>query len=335
MPSDGIEVLVRAHEVFHSALAATVEQARGVVAVQSADDDAQAARLGSFAADRIDTARFASLLDRRTALDAATLRVMEDALGVLHDVVGQAAAPCAVQVEPGGSLHDTVSHAFAQAGRAFGATRVFELARSGRYRPEEHGAWLDAFPAGRWSRAERAVAPPLMVTVNGRDLRPEGLAAFLDGAAKILLVVRGDAPQAPLVRLIAPGVFVVQTDDPAALAAFGTWDGPGIAALLPGGTARFTHDPRGGDELWERVVIDGLPETKPPPFLGGRSAAQQRDELAQLAAYARRPAAPAPAPMPTSTATPAPVVAAAPVAGDPVDKLATWLLAQADLENIG
>ncbi|MDH3590815.1 MAG: hypothetical protein OER88_02995 [Planctomycetota bacterium] len=334
MPSDGTETLARAHEAFHSALAETVEQARGVVEAQTADDATQAAQLGPFASQRIDTERFASLLDRRTAVDAATLRVMNDALAVLHDIVERAGAPFTAEVAPGGSLHDTVDRALAEAGRAFGAARVFALARSGSYRADEHAAWLDAFPFVSWTGVERAVAPPLVVTVAGRDLRAEGLAAFLDGAAKILLVARGDTPFAPLVRLIAPGVFVVQADGPAALADFGTWDGPGIAALIPPEAARFSHDPRRGEEVWERVVIDGLPATEPPPSLGGRSAAQQRDELAQLAVYVNRPAAPA-APEAVHVPAPAPAEAVVPVPSDPVDQLAAWLIAQADLGDAG
>jgi hypothetical protein len=156
--------------------------------------------------------------------------------------------------------------------------------------------------------------------VNGPDLRAEGLAEFLDGALKVVLVVRGDAPAAPLARLLTPGVFVAQSADGSELARLAAHPGAGVLALVPETAARFVHDPLGGPEWWDRLAISRLPDAAPPPRLGGRSAAQQREELAHLAALARRPA---PLPAPASPAAPA----------DPAGQLAQWLLAQAPAEG--
>jgi hypothetical protein len=159
------------------------------------------------------------------------------------------------------------------------------------------------------------------------------LAEFLDGTQKIVLVVRGACAPAALVRLITPGTFVLQTADGAGLDRFAAWEGPGIAALVHESAARFTHDPTRGAAPWERIAIDSLPARDPRAAVGGASGAQQSEELRQLRQLAARPEdAPAPAPLPTTAsgrATPT-----APVATDPADKLAAWLLAQADLEGL-
>ena len=329
MPSEAAathvrEALARAHDAFRSALSITVEQVRGTLATQRADDRLEAAELGDFAVNRIDSVRFTSLFADRRDLDVSSVERMEEAFAALSDIAGRAADLFEVNVEPGASLRASICVALADVGRAFGAARVFELARTGRFREEEHASWLRAFPFSRWNRSERAVAPPLLVAVNGRDLHAEALGVLMDGSLKLLLVARGETPLAPLVRLITPGTFVMQTDDSGALARFGEHEGPGVAALVAKPAACFVHDPGGGAELWERVVVDHMPESAPPPFLGGRSAAQQRDELAQLEAFARRPA--------PAVSTEAEEPAAAPAeaaADDPVDKLAAWLLTQA------
>ncbi|MHC4958922.1 MAG: hypothetical protein ACYTGN_11160 [Planctomycetota bacterium] len=327
------------HEAFRSVLSVTVEQARGSLLAQRADKDQEAAELGRFGNDRIDSGRFAALLSRRRTLDAATLQRMSDASDLLGEISREAADVFRAQVEPGGSLRDTVDAALARIGRSFGAARVFELAESGRFREEDHAPWLAAFPFAHWNKAERAVAPPLVVTVNGRDLRAEGLAEFADGTLKVLLLVRGEAPAAPLVRLLSPKLYVQQADKADDLAGFASYAGPGVAALAPGQLACFSHDPARGDRVWERLELAGRPATT-PRRLGGRSAAQQREELAQLAALVERPAAPAPAPEPVpapgtdTVSAPAPVAAVPAEPADAVDKLASWLLQQADLDKV-
>jgi len=311
---------------FRSALALTLEQIRGFLASQQRegekDGPPEKALLGSFAGGRIDFERFGSLLARAPAIDAFSLGRIEDAYEVLREVetgpIGE------VHAEPGGDLRETVARALGTVGRAFGAARVFELARSGRYREADHSSFLDAFPFGRWSRAERMLAPPLVVRTPGHALRAEPLAEFLDGAVKIVLVVAGEAPLVPLVRMITPGTFVLQTKDATGLDRLAAWSGPGIAAVVPEGSALFVHDPSLGAEPWDRLQVASLPEPQRVPR-GGRSARQEADEVRQLKVLAARPPE-----APPRTAGETPAVAAA-----PADRLAAWLLAQADLKDTG
>lgn len=334
MPSEAeslLHALARPRAAFRSAVAATLEQVRGVLTAErgATSSEEEAGELGPFAAGRISTERFTALLTHRHPLDGAALERMEAAFSTLSDVATHTDQLMVVHVPPGGSVREEVAAALASLGRAFGAARLFDLARSGRARAEEHGPLLTGLPFRRWNRTERSLAPPLVVFVNGPDCFAEGLAEFLDGAFKVVLVVRGDAPLAPLARLVTPGTFVLQTSAEEDLARLGEAWGPGIAALVPETAAHFMHDPAAGKEPWDRIAITSLPAAAPPPLAGGRSASQQRDDLAHLQALAKRPEA-APAVPAGNGAVP---VAAA--AGQPADRLAAWLLSNARLEDLG
>jgi hypothetical protein len=329
-------------ETFRSALASALDQVRGTLEQQRAGpggNDTASVALGRFAAGRIDTDRFTSLLARSEALDAPALARIERAHAVLHEIDAAGEAPYRVVVEPGEDLVTRVDEALASIGRAFGAARVYELSRTGRYREPEHAGLLDRFPFARWNRAERALAPSLLVYVDGRDLFADGLARYLDGVLKVLLVVQGDAPQAPLVRLVSPGTYVVQAGTLEDLGGLLRFQGPGIGAIVPDSSAWFVNNPAGGGNPWDRLKLLHVPETAAPPRLGGRTAFQQTEEMRQLAALATRPPEPEPAPAP-APAAPAPAqpeaaaAAAAPPAADPADQLAAWLLSQANLENL-
>jgi hypothetical protein len=176
-----------------------------------------------------------------------------------------------------------------------------------------------------WNTGERRLAPPLVVELEGADLRAADLSDFLDGNVKFVLLVNGEAPPAPLVRLITPSTFVLQTSDETGIDRFAAAKPPAIAAVMPSSAARFVHDPAGGDLLSDRLEIFQLPEKPPRKKLGGVSAWQQREELAQLQNLARGPGAPA-----TTEAR-------APEATKQVtspEKLAAWLLLQTDLNNL-
>jgi hypothetical protein len=164
-----------------------------------------------------------------------------------------------------------------------------------------------------------------VVEVQGSDLRAATLSEFLDGRQKIVLVVHGDCAPAPLARLISPSTFVLQTEDVTGIERFLGWDGPAVAALLPGAAARFVHDPARGSAPWDRLEIISVPETPPRKAIGGLSPLQQGEELELLRSLATRPAGVA--------AAAAPVIAVA-AAADPVDKLAAWLIGQADLSEL-
>jgi len=337
MPSDDRVALACAavrgpRETFRAALAATADQIRTFLASQRGASENGGARrlaaeLGVFAAGRVDAGRLATLFRPAEARDPTALAAVERACDVLTALSARDLASDVVDVPPGGDLRGAVAQSFADLGRGFGAVRIFEVARSGGRRVDETAAALEAFPYARWSRGERRAAPPLVVAVDGADLTVTALTEFLDGTQKIVLVVRGACAPAALVRLITPGTFVLQTGDGAGLDRFAAWEGPGVAALTSESAARFTHDPARGATPWERITVQFLPERDPRASVGGTSGAQQAEELRQLRQLAARPEAQA------APAVPGPSPAA--TAADPADKLAAWLLAQANLADLG
>jgi hypothetical protein len=328
-----LEALAGPREAFHSALVATAEEVRGMLEARAGSDVERTTRttaeLGDFAAGRIDIERFGALAERRESLEEDDAAQVERAARTLESLIEREDDLFRARVEPDGDLRDTVESALSEAGRAFGAARSAELARSGRYRAEEHDAWIDHFPPGRWSRRERAVAPPLVVEVQGRDLKTGGLAEFMDGAQKIVLVVSGEAPPAALVRLITPSVFVMQVEGTEALGRLEGVPGPAVAAVVAAGASRFVHVP-GANGRAPRLTVEYLPEEEPKQALGALSAFQQAEELRQLMAMAQVVTGSPPAPA-------AEGVGDATAGGEvgppsaPADMLAAWILRQADL----
>lgn len=292
---------------YRSTVSVMRDEIRAALAHSADDVQAQrlASQLGPFASNRIDATRLASVLTDRSPLDEASRTQLERAAAALNDLAGLREEAFVVDVPENGDLAATIRERLAVLGRAFAAGR-------------DGASW--AFPFARWTKAERMIAPPLIVTVRGGDLRTGALAEFLDGAQKILLIVDGDAPPAPLVRLITPAVFVIQAHDPSELERFWDWPRAGIGAVLPASTARFTHDPAAGQALWQRMTVTSLPAA-PKTAVAGFSATQLLEELRQLEALAARP--------PVQHESPARVAAENTPAVDPVDRLAAWLLQQA------
>ncbi len=334
MPSDprtsaALAALQGPRDRFRSAVAATLEEVRVYLDTHRAVAEDRlavvAAELGLVGARYIDVKRFASLVTTEPSVEQGTHEVLQRALAVLEDIAHASDDAFALTLEPGASLYERVSARLADLGRAMGAARVVDAARTGRYRPTDHDRWLKAFPFGLWSSAERAVAPPIVVEVDGADLRPAGLAEFLDGAVKIVLVVRGDSSPAPLVRLVSPRTFVAQAADESAIARLVAWDGPGIVGLLPDGTARFAHNPAAGPDLAARLTVLEVPALDGRKHAGPFSRAQQLEELEQLKALQTTAVA---------TASASGGLAEAAEAADPADKLAAWLLQQADLSGV-
>lgn len=341
--------LESSRDTFHSTLVVTADQVRNyVTAHRSPDPDSGADRvageLGPFASGRIDPRKFAELVSEAERSDPAFLEPMEQALEVLDGLIERGEELHFVRVDPGADLTEAVGRALAEAGRAFGAARVFEAARRGAYEPYTHDAWLASFPFRLWSRAERQLAPPLVVEVEGEDLRAAGLADFLDGGQKLALLVHGESPPAPLVRLVSPRVLVLQTEDPEQLHRLSGVEGPAVGAVVSEGAALFVYEP-GASEEPGRLEVVKLPEEEPRRRLGSLSAFQQAEELRQLVAMAsaagRPPGAPGQAAVAEqgSGGTPSAVAgetqaAAASSGDDRVDRLAAWLLTQADLSNL-
>ena len=287
-----------------------------------------AVELGPFGARHVDARRLEPLLRQPETADPTAVETVEQALATLRDLVAASDDLHVVVLPTGWSLHDAVDEALARIGRAFGAARVVAAIRAGSYRLNDHARSLGSYPFTRWTRAERLLAPPLVVEVAGADLGAAALADFLDGSVKIVLVVTGTCSPAPLVRLITPGVFALQAPDAAGLQRFAAWDGPGIAALVPEDAARFVHDPATAPAAVSRLTVSHVPDGRRRP-VGGLSIAQQAEELRLLAALS----APAASAVSAAAAISAPATNGAPP--DPAGKLAAWLLSQADLTDLG
>jgi len=312
MPSDprtqqALGAVVQPRARFRSALESAREQMLAYLATHRPDADERmtsvSRELGAFAAGRIDTSRFATVFSTPGVLGRETAERIERCVQVLDELLVRGDEVFTARVPRGGNLSSAVESALAEAGRAFGAVLAFQAAKTGSYRAEQHDSLLDAFPFSRWNRSERFIAPPLVVELDGEDFAGEQLAGFLDGSIRIITVVQSPSPPAPLARLITPGVLVVQSVESDALSVLDGFDGPAVASLVPAGAATFVHDPRGGSALRSRLRIDCIPDA-PTRALGARSAWQQREELAQLAALS----------------------ALAAEENSQVDTLATWLL---------
>ena len=278
-----------------------------------------ASALGRFAADRIDPARFAVLFGPTQVAPAAALQALERVVDTLRGVIALGNDLFIVDVPPHGHLEPVLRLALGEVGRAFGAIILTDLIRGGRYSPELHDRFLDPMQFSAWNSVERQIAPPVVVTIDGSDLHAGELAPFADGREKVVLLIRDDCAPAPLARCITPGTLVLQSHDCLPLDRLASFDGPAVAAILPGEAATFFHDPTGGRESWQRLVI-GDPGYAPKRAIGGASVWQMTEELALLADLARIPMV-----MPDRSRV------QAPQSGDVVDRIAAWLLSQSEL----
>jgi hypothetical protein len=338
MPSDdlfasALDLVTRPARDFQSVLATAVDEVRTFLEahrpVESNPTNRVGMELGQFASSRIDLDRFASLFAKQDDLDPHVADVVQRALDVLVELLDRKDRLFHVVVGVKESLPDAVRRGFADVGRAFGAGRVVDLCRRGTYDDANHASLLQSFPYHEFLPAERHMAPPLIVTVPGDRLQVGGLADFLDAAQKIVLLVEGPCPPAALVRLVTPGTLVLQRTEVEALEPLRTFDGPAIAAIVPDSAAEFVHDPIAGDAVWTCLDVVRVPEEAPSVPLGRISIFQQREELRLLQQLATRPAAVAS----LATEPGADGDGAAPSAGDPADKLATWLLSQAGVSG--
>ena len=321
---------------FQSALARAVEDVRGFLASHRAPvgdrSPEVAAQLGAFGSGRIDPTRFAGLLTVQETLDPERLHRVETALSHLETLAARGDDLYTVRVQAGRDLRDTVARALARVGGVFGMIRVVASARDGSSDPLDPGDFAEGFPVRRWGRSERRMAPPLVVEVDGADLTVGGLAEFLDGGLEMVFVVNGPAPPAPLAQLLSPGVFVVQTSDPADLAPAMAFDGPVVAALMPEGAARFVHDPGAGSSYHARLTVHEFPDSDELTAVGALSAFRQAQDLEHLRALstagsARKEEAPGEESVGQDGAASTP----SDTGVTPADRLAGWLLQQAEL----
>jgi hypothetical protein len=229
-----------------------------------------------------------------------------------------------LQVDPGVDLRTAVSEALAVLGRVFAAAHLIAAVRDGRSPDEDGDTLLAPRAPERWTRAERTLAPPLVIEVDGGDLLVGGFEEFLQGAQKIVLLVSGPAPPAPLVRLVSPGRLVMQTPDANELAVLEGFAGPAIAAVLPDGAARFLWRPAADGR--SQLSVQSIPATDACTRVGRISGFQQTEDLLWLQRIARDFArAPDHAPTPTETAS---------VTALPAEQLAAWLLREGNLSEV-
>jgi hypothetical protein len=325
MPSDlriqaALDAVRPSIDAYRSTVVAARERVQSLLAIDTSDGVSRARlELGSFGASRIDVSLFAELA-RGAALDSQSRDVLQRTCALLDEIIAAGDDAFVLDVAPGSSLIDDTADRLAVLGRAFGAVHVADSVRSGRF-DARYERFLDRYSFEWWSRAERSVAPPLVISVNGAALHASGLADLLDGRVRLVLVIRGPSSPVPLVRLVTPGTLVLQTSDLVELARIRGCDAPVVAALVGSEAASFIHDPRGGVALWQRLTITRRAPTSVTKTIGGFSPRQQADEIAQLDALAERPR------LPDVTIGAASVTEA----GDPAERLAAWLLAEAGL----
>lgn len=354
-PTPGLPDPLRGHaDAFHSQLALASEELRDWQlhheAAVADPAGVLAGELGSFADGRLDTTRLAGLVGVDEAPDPLLHQLMSLAEEGFDAFVRQRDAVFRVELAPGGDLRDAVRDALADLGRAFALARAVEKARSHRFDPDRDHELLRPWPFHRWSPAEKDMAPPLVIDLEGADLRAVGLAEFLEGRFRSVLRVRGGTLPAPLGRLASPGLFVAQAVGEAdeALTALADHEGPGVVAVFDSdaGALPFTHRPDGSvevdgaalDEAIEEAAArrgsPGLVDLRSLRAVAAPSAAQTTPETgvaspdASPSVTSDGTAAAPRAPTATSEAPSSDVEAPSP----DVDRLAGWLLSQLPAE---
>lgn len=334
MPSDAsteraLELLERSLEAHRSAVVSAAEEIRGLLEDGASEPERRAERLrdelGPFAGGRIDPVVLATLLPDVAPVGPEVRDVVERALEILEEASVPDADEHVLSLWEGADVRDEVRDRLGELGRVFGAARATQLARRGGYDPERHNALLAALPFRDWTYLERTVAPPLVVELGGGDLRPVGLAEFLDGTCRIVLLVRGAAPPAALARLIAPDVWVGQAHEIDAVAALEAREGPGILAVFDeeSGAVPFVHDPLCGRSPSERLdLADGLDAARELLERSRWKDHTWSQDLAHLISLAGSTLAPAEASAPDAEATDA--------EPDRAERLAAWLLARSE-----
>lgn len=322
MPSEdrttiALEAIRPRTELFHSAVATTTEEVRALLAGAGETHDDQTVALGAFAAGHVDVDRFSTFTRKSARLDSAAQGPVNAAQGVLNKLLENGDELFVLKLANGANLGEQLAERLAVIGLAFAAAHVTDLAKRGQYREEEHASLLEGQPWANWSNAERRLAPGLVIELDGADFTPAQAAPYLDAGMKLVFVVEGDAPAAAMARLVTPGVFVQQATEDSSLEAFTAFEGAAAAALLPGGSVEFVHDPEAGEITFERFTTLEFPREVRKRAIGGISAAQQAEDYALLEALAVVPS------LPGDTDS------------DPAGKLSAWLLSQTNLVGEG
>ncbi|MFT6363678.1 MAG: hypothetical protein ACJAZ8_002099 [Planctomycetota bacterium] len=315
---------------FHAALVSASEQLRSMLESEVDQEKTSDTFSGGF----VNASSFGALGQSAGQVNTEKKRVRA-ARNILVELLELGDDLYRVKVAPGMSVRSAVSRAYGRIGRSFAAAHSASVANAGKPVPEGEADKLERNNFRNWTAVERALAPGLLIEIQGEDLLTDGLSEFLDGNACLAFLVSGACSPAPLVGLVRPGVFVAQSKN---LDPFGMPDrGPAVVAVLAeaDAAATFTHRPAGlgesGMGIWSRLIVETLPEAAPGTSLGPKSAYQQREELRQLASLSIAPsvsAADGSIDTDQELGVPA-VVAATGVSTEPVDGLAAWLLSKA------
>ena len=206
MPSDervelALEVLSGQTQAFRSALAVTVDQMGVFAHAHGAAKEEKAKlmgmELGPFAAGLMNPSEFSKYAGETAESSAQALKTIKQAQDTLTELAAKDDELFVLDVASGGSLWHSVAQRLGELGRVFAAARAFEQAK---VNGTEAGA-IESLPFSKWSSKERRLAPPLVVSIDGADCSANGLADFLDGTIKIVLLLRGESTPAPLIRL--------------------------------------------------------------------------------------------------------------------------------------
>lgn len=336
MPSDNQQqkvqqALLGARKRFRSAIAQTIDEVEGLLGQQHDHRIEREQRaLGGLAQGRIDAQQFAALGGQGDSLNPELREQIQQAQQALKELHQNDEDLYQIQIKGHTTLRDGVADAYARLGRAFGAARTIALARTKRFRLDRHGGYLNTFPFRDWNPQERQVGPPLVAQLSGGHLWPGGLSEFLDGNIRIVLLVEGPAPAAPLVSLITPQTLVGQTSDPQVLESLQEHDGPAILAWLTSpaeGQAEFLHQP-GAQDPTKRLDVFHTPDPSQLQPIGGASVAQQIQQLQQLNVLATNP------PIAAERTTDTAAQQKARPQEDEAGQLAGWLLRQSGLDDL-
>lgn len=323
MPSEtpttiALEAIRPRLELFHSAIAVTTEEIRGLLAGSGDSSEDHTISLGNFASGHVDVKRFSAFTRQQARVESEAEKPIRAAQNVLDKLLHEGDELFVLKHEAGTNLGAAVEHRLAVIGLAFAAAHMTDLAKRGQYREEKHAPLMDGLAWADWSRAERALAPGLIIELSGTDFAPAQVAPYLDAGMKmIFVVIDDDAPAAAMTRLVTPGIFVQQSSADTPLDAFTAFEGTAAAALLPQGAVEFLHDPDAGETTFERFTTLEFPREIRKRAIGGISVAQQAEDLALLKALAMVPTLKGEA------------------ASDPAGKLSAWLLNQTNLVGEG
>ncbi len=174
MPSEerkgvALEAIRPRIEQFHSAVAKTAEQIRGLLGGTGDAPDDQTASLGFFARGQVNVERFSVLhAESRRRIDEAAEAPTRAAQDVLDGLLARGDELFVLTLQEGEDLAGKVARRLAQIGRAFSAAHVVELAQRGEYRGRRarRPCW-NAIPSRSGAARSASLAPGLVIELSG------------------------------------------------------------------------------------------------------------------------------------------------------------------------